>query len=681
MRSSRVLAGALLAALALARPARAQDQSFVPDLALLLALEDRRELDGAALRRAAQHPDTLVRRRAAMAMGRIGDRGATPILLPMLADRDSDVRAEAAFALGQLKDSAAARELARLLDGFASMTTGDFMVEVVTALAKIGGPTAEAALDRLLQRHPASGPGADRATATALREAWRLGRRSALARRLTEYVRTATGEWREQATYSAGRLRLPDAALALLEAAGDGDDYTRSYAARALTAQLADSAHLGLELFLGPLRRLVGDNAGPVRVNALRALATFADSSLAGLASARMTDRDPNVPIQAAATLGALGGSRATQVLSEHFAGGGTFGLRRAVLQALAQASPTAAMEAARQWRTDPDWRLRASYADMLAVAATPAARQQLTELLADADPRVAAGALAALGQASPTPDSALRGAARARLGHPDVMVRATAIEILGRTRDPALVPDLLAAYRRAEHEEANDARLAAVQALAEVARSGPVARARVEQGFLAAVPRSDDYLVRRAVADRLGADAHARYWGEVLPVETGRSVEDYREAVRRYLLGSGAAGSLRITIETEKGNIVVDLDGFGAPLTVDNFVRLVDRRFFDNLRFHRAVPNFVVQDGDPRGDGNGGPGTVIRDEVNRRRYDRGAVGMALSGPDTGGSQYFITHSPQPHLDGIYTVFGHVASGYEVLDQIVQGDRIRRIIR
>ena len=92
-------------------------------------------------------------------------------------------------------------------------------------------------------------------------------------------------------------------------------------------------------------------------------------------------------------------------------------------------------------------------------------------------------------------------------------------------------------------------------------------------------------------------------------------------------------------------------------------------------------MPNFVIQDGDPRGDGSGGPGTVIRDEINRRRYDRGALGMALSGPDTGGSQFFITHSPQPHLDGGYTVFGHVVTGWDVLDLIVQGDRIRRIAR
>jgi cyclophilin family peptidyl-prolyl cis-trans isomerase len=96
-------------------------------------------------------------------------------------------------------------------------------------------------------------------------------------------------------------------------------------------------------------------------------------------------------------------------------------------------------------------------------------------------------------------------------------------------------------------------------------------------------------------------------------------------------------------------------------------------------MRFHRVVPDFVVQAGDPRGDGWGGPGYALRDEINRLRYQRGAVGMALSGPDTGGSQFFVTLSPQPHLDGGYTVFGAIVDGEALLDVIRQGDRLVRI--
>lgn len=109
------------------------------------------------------------------------------------------------------------------------------------------------------------------------------------------------------------------------------------------------------------------------------------------------------------------------------------------------------------------------------------------------------------------------------------------------------------------------------------------------------------------------------------------------------------------------------------------NFLALARKKYFDGVPIHRVVPNFVVQDGDPTGTGNGGPGYEIRDEINPVAYGRGTVGMALSGPDTGGSQWFVTHAPQPHLDGIYTVFGQVAAGQEVVDRIEQGDRILRI--
>lgn len=133
------------------------------------------------------------------------------------------------------------------------------------------------------------------------------------------------------------------------------------------------------------------------------------------------------------------------------------------------------------------------------------------------------------------------------------------------------------------------------------------------------------------------------------------------------------------VRFETSLGGFTLELDAEKAPITVANFLAYVDEGFFDGLIFHRVVPDFVVQGGDPRGDGFGGPGYEIRDEINRLRYRRGVVGMALAGADTGGSQFFITLSEQPHLDGGYTAFGEVVSGDEVLDRIVPGDRIERV--
>jgi cyclophilin family peptidyl-prolyl cis-trans isomerase len=133
------------------------------------------------------------------------------------------------------------------------------------------------------------------------------------------------------------------------------------------------------------------------------------------------------------------------------------------------------------------------------------------------------------------------------------------------------------------------------------------------------------------------------------------------------------------VRIRTGIGAIVLQLAGSEAPLTAYNMIALAAKGYFNGGRWHRVVPNFVLQDGDPRGDGNGGPGYSIRDELNRLRYLRGTVGMALSGPDTGGSQFFITFSPQPHLDAGYTVFGRVISGLDVADRIVQDEPILSI--
>jgi cyclophilin family peptidyl-prolyl cis-trans isomerase len=153
---------------------------------------------------------------------------------------------------------------------------------------------------------------------------------------------------------------------------------------------------------------------------------------------------------------------------------------------------------------------------------------------------------------------------------------------------------------------------------------------------------------------------------GQILNAEA-----DYRRALSRK------NGSVRAILTTSKGTFSIDLLPEDAPLTVDNFIKLAGSNYFNGVEVHRVVPNFVMQDGDPRGDGNGGPGWSIRCEINMIPYDRGAVGMALSGKDTGGSQWFVTHSPQPHLDGGYTVFGRVnETGMKVVDQIVRGDKI-----
>jgi cyclophilin family peptidyl-prolyl cis-trans isomerase len=138
------------------------------------------------------------------------------------------------------------------------------------------------------------------------------------------------------------------------------------------------------------------------------------------------------------------------------------------------------------------------------------------------------------------------------------------------------------------------------------------------------------------------------------------------------------APAGTTLTFRTSKGDFTVALDA-EAPLTSGNLVALARQGYFRGITFHRVVPDFVAQGGDPRGDGEGGPGYSIRCEMTRRPYARGVLGMALSGKDTGGSQFFFTYSPQPHLDGRYTAFGEVTRGMEVVDRLLEGDTIQEV--
>ncbi|MFP4151192.1 MAG: peptidylprolyl isomerase [Alkalispirochaeta sp.] len=136
-----------------------------------------------------------------------------------------------------------------------------------------------------------------------------------------------------------------------------------------------------------------------------------------------------------------------------------------------------------------------------------------------------------------------------------------------------------------------------------------------------------------------------------------------------------------RVKMETSKGTIELELYPEHAPITVNNFVFLAGEGFYDGVAFHRVIDNFVVQGGDPTGTGRGGPGYRFQDETrgNPLKHDSKVISMANAGPNTNGSQFFITHSPQPHLDGKHTVFGKVTAGSDVVDSIVAGDTMEKV--
>jgi cyclophilin family peptidyl-prolyl cis-trans isomerase/HEAT repeat protein len=665
-----LLSGALLFPSLLA----AQDEAEVEQLASVLAAEDARDWQADLFQRALLAPDSLVRRTAALAAGRIGDLRATPLLLRVLDQPDSTVRVAAAFALGLLADSTAVEPLIQRLTGLPPLDTATAN-EAVTALAKIGGKrTADffaSALGgkiALTQADPAPALG------QMLLESWRLGQ-DAQAASLLPFADDTVRDVRWRALYSLGRLRSPEAGNHLIVALRADDAETRATAARVLTREYAQRAKLAPATISGLLARAVDDEDPGVRINALRSLGTYHDSLLASAVASKVEDPDLNVRVQATACLGELGGSVAAATLRRLVPSKAGFAVRREALLGLARIDRAGFAAAAEPWKSNPDWRARAAAAEGWARAGhtgTPA-------FLSDRDGRVIASGLQAWADTVSGPDPALIGAARRLLGHADAAVRSVSADALARAAAPADITSLVQMYNRAVRDSFPEASLSALAALLAISKNGGAAQ--VERDFLATVPTPTNYLLRRW-AEAKWPEAAER-WGSGYPLSTGRTLQDYRELTRHFIVAADSLARPHVFIETEqRGTLELELFGPEAPMTVANFLRLLDRRFFDGNRWHRVVPNFVVQDGDPRGDGFGGPGGSIRDEINRSRYGaKPMLGMALSGPDTGASQWFITLSPQPHLDGTYTVFGKVVGNFGPLSRISQGDLIRTIHR
>jgi cyclophilin family peptidyl-prolyl cis-trans isomerase/HEAT repeat protein len=664
-----------LAVAAVVRPAAAQDPAIVEAAAPVLRAEDTRAFEAGVFEAASRHGEPVVRRIAAVAMGRIGDSRALPLLLELVRDPDSTVARDAAFALGLLRDPEALPTLRELMVTTPPDQQHELHAEAMRAVLRTGGAAAAEILAEVLNpwvaRASSSVP--PLSVEAGLWEAWRLGQ-DAPAAMLVEFMGSPVVRNRLGALYSLGRLRAPGGAAALLEGLGDADPEIRRISARALTAAFADTAGLDRMALASQIRRLTGDDDAQVRINALRTLGTFRDSSLAPAVLDRLADGDPGVRVQAMEVLADLGGSTAVEALRSHI-DQQPFALQRAALVGYARLAKEASLDAIAEWLADTDWNRRAAGAEALGHITRDTVVGWLTYLATqDQDPKVAAVALTSL--AAVAPDTATIWS-RQLIGHRDPVVRAIAAERLGAAANPADIARLTDAFQLALRDPIPDARIAIVGALGRIAEVGLAERLAVQDRFLKAHPRVDDYLVRRAAAERF--PEAARRWGPERPIQSPRGLEDYREITRRYLAGPG--GVQTIVLDTDRGRIVIDLFGRDAPITVNAFLQLVDQRFFDGRPFHRVVPNFVVQSGDPRGDGWGGPGFSLRDEINPNRYDRGTVGMALSGPDTGGSQFFITHSRQPHLDGTYPVIGRVISGMDVVDLITQGDRIQTIRR
>jgi cyclophilin family peptidyl-prolyl cis-trans isomerase/HEAT repeat protein len=649
----------------------------------------------------------VVRKRAALAAGRIGDEGAVRSLTYVLErDTDTSVRAMAAFALGEIEAESGANPLITVLKN--TNAPVEIRARAIEALGKIAAALpreqearqrelGSAILDALKYEliRPVRGLPDTSVSLLGLTAALR-SRPPDAGPTIAKFLDNPNSRVRADAANALARLRLKDGLEQLRKLASNIDPIVRANALRVLGIAEDKPSYETL------LAHAVDDRDSRVRVNAIRALAALKDPRAAGpLLKRGQSISQLNEVLEIATTLGRLLAQKDDQAavawlrkLNEslnHTAPEVDLAFVR-----IAPATYLADFGSGDQARRKVqetillNWRAAAGIANGLGeIAALPASVTNKSQLAATAENLLRAmldyrnsglniNTLVAVHSEYAIPDvlralaafkpQDLASVARAQFNESDVIIRSTAADLLG---DLPLSDEntraLVAAWPQAANDTLNDAALSILDALGK--QKSAAANVQIKEAL-----KSGDALVRRRAVTILKTNGAGDFSSQIGTVHTRNTVADYTRALARV------GKNVRAVVTTSKGSFTIELLPEAAPLTVDNFVQLAQRDYFRNVTIHRVVPNFVIQDGDPRGDGNGGPGYTIRCEINEVPYDRAAVGMALSGKDTGGSQWFVTHSPQPHLDGGYTVFGRVVAGMDVVDKIVRGDVIQSVV-
>ena len=683
-----------------------------PTLLAITKAEDERRWDD-DLRKLFTSPNAAIRKRAALAAGRIGNEDSIPSLTNLLEkDKDADVRVMAAFALGEVESVKGADALVAALKN--APRTGELKGRTVEALGKIAGalPKEEEARKRelgavILEALKSESPSNQQTILFGITAVLRAQSADA-GPTVAKFLTHSSARVRSDAANTLARLRLNHGNAELRKLlTTDLDANVRANAARVLGVT-EDKAS-----FDALVAKAIGDTDSRVRVNAIRALASLKDPRAAAPLLKRgeaLTERDAppsslppeiNEALEIATTLGRLLAQKEDPRAINWLRQGSKSLNHRApeVELALVRIAPAAylkefgtADEAKRKVQETMllDWGAASGIAAGLGeIAALPASVANKAELAAAAQALLRAmldyrnsgltiNTLVAVHTEYAVPDvlralaafkpEDLAAVARAHLKESDITIQETAASILGDLPpSEENTSALVAAWPEAANAASNDAALAILGALAQ--QKTTAANEHIKAGL-----KSNDILIRRRAAALLKANGAGDFTSQIGPVQTPNTNADYTRALGRI------GRNVRAVVTTSKGSFTIELLPESAPLTVDNFIQLAQRDYFRNVTFHRVVPNFVIQGGDPRGDGNGGPGYAIRCEINQLLYDRAALGMALSGKDTGGSQWFVTHAPQPHLDGGYTIFGSVVAGMDVVDRIVRGDVIQSIV-
>jgi cyclophilin family peptidyl-prolyl cis-trans isomerase len=644
------------------------------------------------------------RRRAILALGRIGYPSGLAALMDILIsdqnpeNRDPEMRALAAFSLGQIQNQHAVSVLLERLDPTIEKSAL-VRARAVEALGKIGSnKQAGAALgaygvkgmaEAVVRMLPAPSEQVTDDTrlvgSMALTALLRL-RQASTVEAIAAQLRSPDSDLRWQAASALARIRegIAAAAPALITLLDDKDALVRANAARTLGVAKSPQA-------IDPLIKLLGDKDERVVAGAINALGAIGDAravdALVGLgntllAGYRTFDRNKlgipthqNMLMLIAAACGSIKDERAIPFLKALRFADGKLGTHLEVELAVAKFGESAFFDVPANIRLhSDDWKAMICYAQTLGQVATDRARSLLLDLLAGKtygkpDARALPPILSALSAAKV---EGLRDILLEHLKAPDVFVRETAASLLGELDDSSdrVIAALYDAYKLARADKLYEARKAIVQAADKLKHPMNIQ-------VLTETTRDESYVVRLKAAELLRASSSevSTTRLQIGKVDTGHD----RAYWRRISELSESIKNPTAVIHTKKGDIRIELFADDAPMTVDNFIRLVRSGFYNGLAFGRVVPNFVIQGGDPRGDQNGGPGYQIRDEINLHKYETGTVGMALAGKDTGGSQFFITHSPQPALDGGFTIFGRVIEGMDVVNRIARGDRMERV--
>ena len=611
-------------------------------------------------------PEPRIRRRAALAVGRVALPEGAALLQPLLADTDAEVREMAAFALGLLADKTAVPVLTTALADADPRVRG----RAAEALGLIGDAASAPAVGQMVATAIARGaigsiaPDDEQWGKNPEADAVRLGLFALVRQKGYEPLASAVqdpsgrvpGWW--PVAYAFQRAGDRRALPLLQQLARTPGRYTRAFAARGLGALKDASSAPLLRSMLEPAAADPLVTASIVRALGQVGAAESVEALLAILTNPRA---DANVRLEALSALAALKSAAALPyvqaLLTDEWPA-----LRAAAVRAAGAIDPDGFLVLLSGLEPDEHWSVRDAVADVLAAIPDEPATDRLRAMLDDQDKRVLPSVIAGLTQRKAAGLDALL---ITQLTSADTGIRAAAATALGELRPARGAAALRDAYRAAESDSSSDVRDAVLTALA--AYGAPEAVDTLKTALTAR-----DWALRlkaAALLKRLDPSIEATEAIRPAPASTTYDSSDLVEP----------RVSPHAFLETAKGTIEIELSVLDAPQTTRNFITLARKGYFNGLQVHRVVPNFVIQTGDPRGDGSGGPGYSIRDELNERPYVRGTVGMALSGPDTGGSQFFITHSPQPHLDAKYTVFGHVVSGMEIVDRIQQLDVIQRV--